>query len=79
MARKRSDELKRRIAQAYRNIDKAMEYLLEAKRTFEPVHPEYSQFIDVILQNTLVSQVGIQTLGKMAWGYFPKNTQSWIN
>lgn len=79
MARKRSDQLKRKVAQSYNALDKAMFYLLEAQTIFKPIHPQYAELIDVILQNTLVSQQAVKSLATTAWGYFPSKPQNWIN
>jgi len=78
MARTKRDALKRKAAQIYFELDRAMADALELKVTFDEHHPELGAVLEVVAAVCLQNQ---ELLGKFwteAWGQDAPRWQSWI-
>ena len=78
MPRNTRDTLKREVAQAYYHHERAMEVIVGLKAIFDPVHPELSVALDVVLQASLASQAMLTQFWTEAWGQETIRWESWI-
>jgi len=78
MPKTNRDVLKREVAQAYFHYERAMEVLVALKAIFEPVHPDLSAALDVVLQASLASQALLTAFWTEAWGQETIRWESWI-
>jgi hypothetical protein len=78
MPKSKHDLLKRQAAQIYFDLEKAMRDTVELKAIFDPVHPELSAALDVVLQASLASQELLTKFWTEAWGQEVIRWESWI-
>jgi len=78
MARTKRDALKRKAAQIYFELDRAMADALELKVTFDEHHPELGAVLEVVMQACLQSQDILAKFWAAAWGQEDPRWQSWI-
>jgi hypothetical protein len=78
MSRTTRDTLKRRTAQVYFDIDRAMQGALELRTLFDPVHPVEAAILSTILDGLLLSQNLLARFWEKAWGQEKPNWQAWL-
>ena len=77
MPRNKRMALKRLAAQSHQNLTRAMEDLVKLHEVFEPVHPEYAEFLEAIVAGILFQQQNVERFGVYAWGKWPENVNTW--
>jgi len=77
MPKRKRDYLKRTAAQAYHNIERALGNIYDLHQEFEPHHPDYAQYLELIARNLIMSQRFILDFWKKAWGKIPKSLDSY--
>lgn len=75
MPKTQRDLYRRKLAQAYININWAATYLLELYNVFNPVHPELGAYLQGALEGLAVNTEILTQFAQDAWG---KETPDWI-
>jgi len=78
MARTKRDSLKRKAAQIYFELDRAMADALELKVTFDEHHPELGSVLEVVAAVCLQNQELLARFWTEAWGQEAPRWESWI-
>jgi len=78
MPKTRRDVLKRRVAQAYNNVDRALANVRDLHDQFDPVHPEYGEFLVVIGQTLTQVHKLLMEFWVHAWGELPDDIETWM-
>jgi hypothetical protein len=79
MPKSKRDFLKRRIAHAHSDIIRAAEHCIAIQAQFEEAHPDYSQYLDLIISNLLTTNKWIEDFSTKAWGHGPADWDTWRN
>uniref|UniRef100_A0A6M3Y1V8 Uncharacterized protein n=1 Tax=viral metagenome TaxID=1070528 RepID=A0A6M3Y1V8_9ZZZZ len=78
MARRNRDNLKRKCAQVYFELDRAMADALELKVLFDEHHPELGAVLEVVAAVCLQNQALLTRFWTEAWGQETIRWESWI-
>jgi len=78
MARRKRDNLKRKVAQIYFELDRAMQDALELKAIFDEHHPELGDVLEVVAAVCLQDQELLAKFWTEAWGQEEIRWESWI-
>lgn len=77
MPKAKRDTLKRKAAQIYMGLERAMVATLELKEIFDPVHPELSVALDAVLAGCSMNQELLTKFWTEAWGQEVIRWESW--
>jgi len=77
MPKTKRDYLKRTTAQAYHNIERALENIHYLHEVFEPHHPDYAEYLKLIARNLIITQNFILDFWEKAWGRVPRSLDSY--
>jgi hypothetical protein len=78
MARKSRDNYKRKLAQCYFELDRAMQDALELKVLFDEHHPELGAVLEVAAAGCLQIQELLAKFWTEAWGQEEIRWESWV-
>jgi len=78
MTRTKRDGLKRKAAQIYFELDRAMFGALELKAIFDEHHPELGSVLEVVAAVCLQNQELLCKFWAEAWGQEAPRWESWI-
>lgn len=77
MPKTHRDLIKRKLAQAYININWAGKYLLQLKQEFDPIHPEIGQYLEEALEGLAIETDILTHIAKNITGAEQINWQAW--
>lgn len=77
MGQTKRDKLKRSLAQAHNDLDRAMANLLEVKATFDEHHPDLGSHLEMMATGCLITQNEILKFWAHSWGKAPKDISTW--
>lgn len=65
--RVKRDNMKRKVAQAHRNLDNVMSDIKTLYDLFEPVHPDIAEGLEISAELCLQSQMLLEVFIERAW------------
>lgn len=77
MAQTKRDRLKRQLAQAHNDLDRAMANLLAVKAVFDEHHPELGAHLEMLAAGCLMIQQQIIEFWAHSWGKPPQDIGAW--
>ncbi len=77
MTQTKRDKLKRSLAQAHNDLDRAMANLLAVKAVFDEHHPDMGENLETLATLCLTVQQGILVFWAMSWGKAPGDIGAW--
>ena len=78
MPAKKQTKLKKSCAGSLNNLDKSIAHLVNLYEAFEPHHPEYADFLDLIITNNLQTREFILDFWSKSWGSRPDDYRKWL-
>jgi len=78
MSRTKRDALKRKAAQVYFELERAMVDAMELKAAFDVYHPELGAVLEVMMGGCLQCQGILAKFWTEAWGQEEIRWESWI-
>ena len=78
MPKSKRDQLKKCAAVALHMLDGSIAHLVTLYDTFNPIHPEYGEFLDLIITNSLQTKEFILDFCAKAWGKRPEDYHDWL-
>ena len=70
-------KIKRSMAQAHHNLDRALEAIQGVHGIFEPTHPQHAELLEMIARSMLMTQELIMSFWQAAWGGRPSNIDTY--
>lgn len=70
--------MRRKAAQAYQHLMRAIECLLFLQDIFIEHHPDYAELFNVICTGINVFMEQLEKTFTRAWGYFPDDLNKWL-
>lgn len=77
MSRPQRLKLKRGLAQAHHNIDRALASIQTVHTEFEGVHDDYAEALQIMAQHLIQVQAWMLGFWAKAWGKPPKDIDSY--
>lgn len=77
MGQTKRDKLKRSLAQAHNDLDRAMANLLQVKAVFDEHHPDLGEHLEMIAKSCLMTQQAILQFWAHSWGKAPRDISAW--
>lgn len=69
--------LKRSMAQANHNLDRALANIQAVHTQFSGVHDDYAEYLEKIAQAMIFTQALIKKFWQLAWGKWPEDMDAW--
>lgn len=79
MPKTKRDFLRRYLAHAHSDVYRAEEHLAALYATFDPAHPEYADFISLMLTTLEQVREWMHEFATHAWGAAPEDWDKWRN
>lgn len=77
MGQTKRDKLRRELAKAHNNLERALGNIQVVHAQFAPVHLEYAEFLEKMAQTMILTQEMIMVFWERAWGKRPGDIDSW--
>lgn len=77
MGSTKRDQMKRTLAQAHNNIERALGNLMDVEQQFSGVHDDYAEALQIMAQHLIQVQQWILGFWVKAWGKLPKDIDSY--
>lgn len=78
MVKTKRTYLKRKLAQARNDIDRALGKIVDLHEMFESVHPQHAELLEVIAKGLLLQRGLLERFWEISWGSLPKDWDSYI-
>ena len=79
MGKTNQERIRRKIAQAYRNMSRVVDDLAPIAELFEGPHPDMAEGLKVICVSQEIAQGLLENFCRAAWGRIPENWDAWRN
>jgi len=78
MARKSRLYLKRKVAGARNDIDRALDKIVWLHEKFDSVHPEHGELLEAIGKGLIMQKALLEKFWELSWGSLPSRWDAYV-